>query len=118
MTRVTKSMATADPDRRDAEAQPSLLECRGLVKRFGQTPALDGASLSLVAGEIVAVMGPSGSGKSTLLHCAAGILTPDAGEVIYDGRPAASWGRSASRSRARSRSRSCSAPLSPTSGFD
>jgi putative ABC transport system ATP-binding protein len=89
MTRVTKSMATADPDRRDAEAQPSLLECRGLVKRFGQTPALDGASLSLVAGEIVAVMGPSGSGKSTLLHCAAGILTPDAGEVIYDGRPVA-----------------------------
>jgi putative ABC transport system ATP-binding protein len=62
-----------------------LLGCHDLVRRFGATPALDGASLEIAAGEIVAVMGPSGSGKSTLLHCAAGILTPDAGEVIYDG---------------------------------
>jgi putative ABC transport system ATP-binding protein len=64
----------------------SLLSCRALVKRFGPTPALDGATLELAAAEIVAVMGPSGSGKSTLLHCAAGILPPDAGEIIYDGR--------------------------------
>jgi putative ABC transport system ATP-binding protein len=64
-----------------------LLVCRGLQKRFGATLALDGASLEVAPGEIVAVMGPSGSGKSTLLHCAAGILAPDAGEVSYDGRP-------------------------------
>src|SRR4029078_13501333 len=38
------------------------------------------------AGEIVAVMGPSGSGKSTLLHCLAGIVRPDAGRVVFDGR--------------------------------
>jgi putative ABC transport system ATP-binding protein len=68
-------------------AAAALLRCEGLVKRFGATPALDGASLHVAAGEIVAVMGPSGSGKSTLLHCAAGIIAPDAGEVIYDGRP-------------------------------
>jgi putative ABC transport system ATP-binding protein len=37
-------------------------------------------------GEILAVMGPSGSGKSTLLHCVAGILTPEAGEVWFDGQ--------------------------------
>jgi putative ABC transport system ATP-binding protein len=68
-------------------AVPSLLQCRELVKRFGATPALDGASLTVAPGEIVAVMGPSGSGKSTLLHCAAGIISPDGGEVVYDGRP-------------------------------
>jgi putative ABC transport system ATP-binding protein len=64
---------------------------RGLTKThdvylsFGRTPALAGASLSVASGEIVAVMGPSGSGKSTLLHCLAGILTPDKGEVYFDG---------------------------------
>ncbi|HWD70104.1 MAG TPA: ABC transporter ATP-binding protein [Solirubrobacteraceae bacterium] len=62
-----------------------LLACHELVKSFGATHALNGASLELAAGEIVAVMGPSGSGKSTLLHCAAGILIPDAGEVVFDG---------------------------------
>jgi putative ABC transport system ATP-binding protein len=79
-------MATAEPAPTSAPSETPLLECRGLVKRFGQTPALDGASLHLAPREIVAVMGPSGSGKSTLLHCAAGILAPEAGEVIYDGR--------------------------------
>jgi len=53
---------------------------------FGQTPALQGASLSVASGEIVAIMGPSGSGKSTLLHCLAGIFEPDRGEVWFDGR--------------------------------
>jgi putative ABC transport system ATP-binding protein len=64
-----------------------ILRCEGLVKRFGQTLALDGASLSLAPGEIVAVMGASGSGKSTLLHCAGAIMRPDAGEVVFEGRP-------------------------------
>jgi putative ABC transport system ATP-binding protein len=63
-----------------------LLEARDIVLSFGQTPALRGASVSVTAGEILAVMGPSGSGKSTLLHCLAGILTPDAGEIWFDGR--------------------------------
>jgi putative ABC transport system ATP-binding protein len=62
------------------------LEIRGIVKSFGQTPALRGASVAVARGEIVAVMGPSGSGKSTLLHCLAGIFPPDTGEVRLDGR--------------------------------
>jgi putative ABC transport system ATP-binding protein len=52
---------------------------------FGQTPALRGATVTVNAGEVLAVMGPSGSGKSTLLHCLAGILVPDGGEVSFDG---------------------------------
>jgi putative ABC transport system ATP-binding protein len=62
-----------------------LLVALGLHRRFGPTVALDGASMEVRAGEVVAVMGPSGSGKSTLLHCLAGILRPDAGEVHYRG---------------------------------
>ena len=63
-----------------------ILSCRDLRKQYGATTALDGASLEIAPGEVVAVMGSSGSGKSTLLHCAAGIIRPDAGEVQYDGR--------------------------------
>jgi len=62
-----------------------ILEARGVVKSFGQTPALRGATIAVARGEILAVMGPSGSGKSTLLHCLAGILAPDEGEVWFDG---------------------------------
>jgi putative ABC transport system ATP-binding protein len=64
----------------------ALIEARDLTLSFGETPALRGASLAIEAGEVFAVMGPSGSGKSTLLHCLAGILTPDSGEVHFDGR--------------------------------
>ena len=64
----------------------ALIEARDLVLSFGETPALRGADLSVAAGEVLAIMGPSGSGKSTLLHCLAAILTPDSGEVHFDGR--------------------------------
>ena len=70
-----------------AAAEPetgNIVEARDLVKSFGETPALRGASLAVRRGEIVAVMGPSGSGKSTLLHCLAGILVPEQGEVWFD----------------------------------
>ena len=68
------------------ERRHALLTGRGLHKSFGPTPALRGVDVSVKAGEVLAVMGPSGAGKSTLLHCLAGILTPESGEVIFDGR--------------------------------
>src|SRR5579863_5572331 len=74
---------TAGPAAGAAEA---IVEARNLVKSFGETPALRGASLRVQPGEIVAVMGPSGSGKSTLLHCLAGILVPEEGEVWFGGQ--------------------------------
>jgi putative ABC transport system ATP-binding protein len=67
-------------------ARAHLVEARDVVKSFGQTIALRGASAAVSPGEIVAIMGPSGSGKSTLLHCLAGIFTPDRGEVWFDGQ--------------------------------
>lgn len=65
---------------------PSILVGRELRKSFGLTPALRGVSVAVDEGEVVAVMGPSGSGKSTLLHCLAGVLTPESGEVHFDGQ--------------------------------
>ena len=64
----------------------ALLVATDLRKDYGPTHALAGASVTVRAGEIVAVMGPSGSGKSTLLHCLAGIVPPDSGTITYGGR--------------------------------
>ncbi len=77
-----------------ASAREPVLEARDVVLSFGQTPALRGASMSVACGDILAVMGPSGSGKSTLLHCLAGILTPDSGQVWFDGRRLDTMGES------------------------
>jgi putative ABC transport system ATP-binding protein len=63
-----------------------LIEARDLHMSFGETPALQGASVAAEAGQILAIMGPSGSGKSTLLHCLAGILIPASGEVWFAGQ--------------------------------
>jgi putative ABC transport system ATP-binding protein len=64
----------------------AMIEARDVRFSFGSTPALRGATVTVQAGEVLAVMGPSGSGKSTLLHCLAGILVPDGGEVHVGGR--------------------------------
>jgi putative ABC transport system ATP-binding protein len=79
--------AEALPTEAPPEEAPSrIIEARDVVLSFGPTPALQGASLSVAAGEILAIMGPSGSGKTTLLHCLAGILTPATGEIHFSGR--------------------------------
>jgi thiamine transport system ATP-binding protein len=62
-----------------------VLEVREIEVAFGDRVVLDRTSLSLADGEIVALLGPSGSGKSTLLRVIAGLLAPNAGDVLLDG---------------------------------
>ena len=66
-----------------------ILSVRGVGKRFGAATALEGVSLDVEAGEIFALLGPSGCGKSTLLRIVAGLESPDAGEILLDGRDVA-----------------------------
>jgi len=73
----------------------ATVEARDARLSFGETPALQGASICIDAGEILAIMGPSGSGKSTLLHCLAGILVPSSGEIYYAGQRIDTLGESA-----------------------
>src|ERR1051326_434611 len=66
-------------------ARPTpVLEARGLVKRYGQVTALDGADFELYPGEILAVIGDNGAGKSTLIKCLSGAIVPDEGELRLD----------------------------------
>ncbi|MFT3852865.1 MAG: ABC transporter ATP-binding protein [Ilumatobacteraceae bacterium] len=64
----------------------TALEVRDLVVRFGARTVVDGMSMALEPGEVLALLGPSGSGKSTVLRVIAGLLEPDAGSVWVDGR--------------------------------
>lgn len=63
------------------------VEFRGVSKSFGATVALDDVSLTVAAGEVHALVGENGAGKSTLGKVLAGIVPPDAGEVLLAGRP-------------------------------
>jgi len=65
---------------------PIVMEARGLVKRYGQVVALDGADFELRAGEILAVIGDNGAGKSSLIKALSGATIPDEGEIKLDGR--------------------------------
>ena len=62
------------------------IELRGLEKRFGAVEAVQGLSLTVKRGELLALVGPSGCGKTTLLRMIAGFERPNRGDILFDGR--------------------------------
>jgi len=63
----------------------SILEVRGLGKRFGGFVALENINITVAAGERLGLIGPNGSGKSTLVNCLSGTLNHDSGSAVFDG---------------------------------
>ena len=63
----------------------NALETHGLSKRYGRTFALQGCSLAIPSGRVVALVGPNGAGKTTLLHLAVGLAAPTGGTITVLG---------------------------------
>ncbi len=78
-------MSTPAASSTSSSNNPPVIEARGLVKRYGQVTALDGADFELRAGEILAVIGDNGAGKSSLIKALSGATIPDEGEIRLDG---------------------------------
>ena len=72
--------------------QAPVVQAVGIDKHFGSTHALRGVDLSIDAGRCLGLVGRNGAGKSTLVSILSGLVTPDGGEVRFDGRPAPSAG--------------------------
>ena len=64
-----------------------LIEMKNVIKCFGSNCVLDGVTMSIYRGQITSIIGQSGMGKSVLLKHIIGLLTPDSGQVLFEGKP-------------------------------
>src|SRR5258708_886438 len=85
-----RNMEAVAAERPDADPR-SVLGLDEATKTFGGTTAIRNVSLTLRAGEVLALLGENGAGKSTCVKLLTGLYRPDAGTVVLDGRPVALW---------------------------
>ena len=88
MSRSQVSVTLAEnppPNVADSADRTPVLSAQGLVKRYGQVVAMDGADFDLFPGEILAVIGDNGAGKSTLIKALSGAVVPDRGKIFLNG---------------------------------
>jgi ABC-2 type transport system ATP-binding protein len=82
----TSTPTSVGPGQPDPDA-PVRLELRDLVVKRGGRPVLRGLSLEIRQGEVVGLLGPNGAGKTTAFRVLTGLLTPESGELRFDGQP-------------------------------
>ncbi len=64
-----------------------MLQAIGLKKAYGNLQAVDGVSFEIAQGEAIGLLGPNGAGKTTTVSIIAGLIEPDAGQVLIEGKP-------------------------------
>lgn len=64
-----------------------IIELRGVHKAFGPKQVLRGVDLTVAPGQSLVIIGGSGTGKSVTIKCALGLMTPETGEILFDGQP-------------------------------
>src|SRR5580693_715641 len=81
----SQSTGVLSPYQEAAAKKRPHVTIRGLSKRFGNSVIYDNFDLDIPRGELISVFGPNGCGKSTLINIIAGLVLPDAGQILFDG---------------------------------